>query len=90
MRWWWWWGGGCRRSVVAAETLGAARKHLNPSPGCEEQQDAAAGQVKLKVISRRVECYHICLEEEKNTPVLSEGRPVKGGGTRGTHLQWRR
>lgn len=39
-------GGGlnCRRNVVAEVTLAAARKHLNPSPGSEQQQEAAAGQ----------------------------------------------
>lgn len=36
--------------------------------------------LKLKVISRWVECNHICLEEEKNIPVLSESQRVKGGG----------
>lgn len=34
----------CRRMVVAEETLGAARKHFNPSTGSKQQQEAAAGQ----------------------------------------------
>lgn len=37
-------GGGetlnCRRMVVAEETLGAARKHFNPSTGSKQQQEA--------------------------------------------------